>query len=120
MKANRRFKLFHKSLKMLDWSLILGSVIVISLIFAFPEVGAFEVIGDILGGIGALYLLGILRCFIFDRIAFDWYLVKGNFLRKVAALVFVFPLMIMIGIEVLSEDNCSKTTPQEHIVYADR
>lgn len=118
MKTNRRFKLFHKSLKMLDWSLILGSVIIMSLIFAFPEVSALKVIGYILGIIGALYLLGILRCFIFNRIAFDWYLVKGNFLRKVAALVFVFPLVIMMGIEVLSEDNCSKI-PQENMEYVD-
>ena len=53
MKANRRFKLFHKSLKMLDWSLILGSVIVMLLIFVFPEVSALKVIGYILGSIGA-------------------------------------------------------------------
>ena len=104
-------------LKSLDSLLIFGSVAVIILIFSFPEVYLFEVFGYVFGGIGTLYLLEILRSFISNRMNFDWYLVKDNFIRKVACLALVVPFIIMGGINLLSDKSVSEVVAQEMMEY---
>lgn len=90
----------------IDWSLIILCFMTMILTFIFQNCCILKRIGIGLGVIGLIYIFFILCIFVFKRIKFDWYLAKGNFLRKSVLVVFVVPF-------VLYAMMCWKKSPKE-------
>lgn len=78
----------------IDWSLIILCIITMILTFKFQDSSILKCVGIGLGVIGLIYIMVILYTFVLKRIKFDWYLAKGDFLRKVFLVVFVVPFMM--------------------------
>ena len=78
----------------IDWSLIILCFMTMILTFIFQNCCILKRIGIGLGVIGLVYIFFILCIFVFKRIKFDWYLAKGDFLRKSVLVVFVVPFLL--------------------------
>ena len=69
------------------------------------------------GVIGVLYLIVPIWNFFFNRPRFDWYIVKGNYLLKVVALVLLFPSVVTSGILLLGNKCSPKDLLNEDSLY---
>ena len=87
-------KIKSKQIIALDWLIIATSIITMILTFIFQNCCILKRIGIGLGVIGLIYIFFILCIFVFKRIKFDWYLARGNFLRKSVLVVFVVPFLL--------------------------
>ena len=96
----------------IDWSLIILCFMTMILTFIFQNCCIMKRIGIGLGVIGLIYIIFILCIFVFKRIKFDWYLAKGNFLRKSVLVVFVVPFVLYFIM------MCWKQSPEE-MLYQD-
>lgn len=80
----------------IDWILIVVSFFTTIITFIIPNCCVLRWIGMTLGVVGVIYIAVILYTFIANRIKFDWYLVKNDFLRKTVMVVLIVPFVLYL------------------------
>lgn len=108
--------------KILDWIAIPVGMCAMFLAFVRPESSCMEVIYKALmllsAALGLLYLMMALFLWFFRRVDFDWYLVHGDFLRKIICLVLLLPftLTVFVGLAGILPVELFGTAEDEAVV----
>ena len=83
----------------------------------FPDAVSNECILCWVGIVGILYLLYSLYLLLFDRVTFDWYLLRENYIWKVIALVLYTPFVLALLYQWKAEEQTSKALIFEENLY---
>ena len=83
----------------------------------FPDVDTNECILCGVGIVGILYLLYSVYLLFFDRVTFDWYLLRENYIWKVIALVLYTPFVLALFYQWKAEEQTSKALIFEENLY---
>ena len=83
----------------------------------FPDAASNECILCWVGIVGILYLIYSLYLLLFDRVTFDWYLLRENYIWKVIALVLYTPFVLALLYQWKAEEQTSKALIFEENLY---
>lgn len=101
-------------------AIILGLVSLLAQ-FILPQNGTEGEISNgicyLSGFIGFIYIFYVARLWFFHKIAFDWHLVNGNFMRRVICLAILLPFSVTLVVSVINKaDSTACDSPME-IIY---
>lgn len=101
-------------------AIILGLVSLLAQ-FILPQNGTEGEISNgicyLSGFIGFIYIFYVARLWFFHKIAFDWHLVNGNFMRRVICLAILLPFSVTLVVSVINEMDSSACDSPMEIIY---
>lgn len=101
-------------------AIILGLVSLLAQ-FLLPQNGTEGEISNgicyLSGFIGFIYIFYVARLWFFHKIAFDWHLVNGNFMRRVICLAILLPFSVTLVVSVINEMDSSACDSPMEIIY---
>ncbi len=113
-------KLNNKNIwKIIDWCVIACAIIALVCNMIPTKYECFNYACCVIAGIvGAYYLFTPIWIFISNRPKFDWYLVNGNYLVKVIALVLLFPSIITSVFLLIDVEYSPKNLAYDENLYS--
>lgn len=89
--------------------------------FLLPQIGAGRIFSNwicyLSGFIGFMYIFYVARLWFLHRIAFDWHLVNGNFMRRVICLVILLPFSVTLVMSIINKIDSSACDSPMEIIY---
>lgn len=119
MGCNMKFEI-KKSALIDICAIILGLVSLLAQ-FILPQNGTEGEISNgicyLSGFIGFIYIFYVARLWFFHKIAFDWHLVNGNFMRRVISFAILLPFSVTLVVSVINKADSSACDSPMEIVY---
>ena len=82
-----------------------------------PDINSNVFMFCCVGAVGIIYLFYSVCLLLFDRVTFDWYLLRENYILKVIALVLYTPFVLALLYQWKAEEKTSKALIFEESLY---